>query len=68
MGALRMCSEFANLANFSLTGTLSYPLRLMHNGLLSTNGRFITVDGTLLVLCIFMCNARALKAGVVAST
>ncbi len=64
MGTLRMCCEFAN---FSLMGTKSYPLRPMYNSLLPTNGRFITVGYTLLVLRFFMCNARALKAGVAAS-
>ncbi len=62
-----MCSEFAYFANFSLMGTLSYPIRPMYNSLLLTNGRFITVDYTLLVLLFLMCNPRALKASVAAS-
>ncbi len=39
----------------------------MYNSLLPTNGRFITVDYTLLMLFILICNARALKASVAAS-
>ncbi len=45
----------------------SGPLLNLSNGNLVMGFRFITVDYTLLVLCILMCNARALKANVVAS-
>ncbi len=67
MGALRMCSEFANFANFTLMARKAirygqcikvYCQRMVRSLLWITH----------CWCCVFlMCNARAIKAGVAAS-